>query len=250
MRGTALPKRLMVSPNVETRAIGKPVDMLVLHYTGMADAERACDWLCNSTAKVSCHYLVDMEGRITQMVDEDLRAWHAGVSSWAGEIDVNSRSIGIEIHNPGHAAGYPDFPPGQMAVVAQLCRDIVQRHKIAPRRVLAHSDVAPGRKIDPGEKFDWAFLAECGVGHWLSPAPIVDGRVLQTGDTGEAVSELQQLLKQYGYNIENTGFYNDRTRVVLAAFQRHFRPAKVDGVADLSTRETLKAVASTAAKTQ
>ncbi len=173
------------------------------------------------------------------MVDEDLRAWHAGVSSWEGNTDVNSRSIGIEIHNPGHADGYPDFPSAQMASVVALSRDIIARHNINDRRVLGHSDVAPGRKVDPGEKFDWRHLHAQGVGHWVQPAPIRPGPVVCRGDTGHDVTTLQAQLRQYGYGLEVSGTYDRATATVVAAFQRHFRPALVDGVADLSTRETL-----------
>jgi N-acetylmuramoyl-L-alanine amidase len=240
MHGTGLARRLRVSPNVELRGHGKPADTLILHYTGMKDAELACDWLCRHESKVSCHYLIDERGDITQMVDEDLRAWHAGVSSWAGEADMNSRSIGIEIHNPGHAAGYPAFPLVQMEAVAALSRDIVQRLSIAPRRVLAHSDVAPRRKIDPGEKFDWAYLAAQGVGHWRPPVAVREGPVLKIGDTGEDVRQLQSRLKDYGYGVNTDGSYDEQTKLVVAAFQRHFRPARVDGMADVSTIETLR----------
>jgi N-acetylmuramoyl-L-alanine amidase len=235
-----LPRNLRVSPNVEVRANEVPIDILVLHYTGMNDAERACDWLCSEESKVSCHYLVDESGGVTQMVDEELRAWHAGVSSWMGDTDVNSRSIGIEVQNPGHPGGYPQFPAQQMVGVVTLARDIAVRNEIPPCRVLAHSDVAPGRKIDPGEKFDWKMLHEHGVGHWVSPSAITEGDRLLPGGRGAAVTELQDMLKRYGYGISPTGHYDDLTQVVVAAFQRHFRPQLVDGVADQSTLLTLQ----------
>ena len=143
------------SPNVEARRDDRKPDMLILHYTGMESAEAALDWLTRQESGVSCHYLVDEEGRIAQLVLESERAWHAGQSLWAGETDLNSCSIGIEIHNPGHDFDYPDFPDTEMRAVEALCLDIMSRHAIPPARVLAHSDVAPGRKRDPGEKFDW-----------------------------------------------------------------------------------------------
>ncbi|MDE2383220.1 MAG: N-acetylmuramoyl-L-alanine amidase [Alphaproteobacteria bacterium] len=205
----------------------------------MSDAARACDWLCNPQSEVSCHYLVDEHGAITQMVAEEQRAWHAGLSSWHGREDINSISIGIEIHNPGHTLGYPDFPRHQLEHVAALCCDITRRHAIAPRHVLAHSDVAPGRKIDPGEKFDWALLHKLGVGHHVAPEPVGGGTFLQLGDAGDPVTALQGMLKLYGYGIEATGQYDQRTKLVVEAFQRHFRPARVDGVADVSTVATL-----------
>lgn len=244
MIGTRLPRRVILSPNIEPRAAGKFPRYLILHYTGMETAERACNWLCVPESKVSCHYLVDEQGRITQMVGEELRAWHAGVSSWEGETDINSTSIGIEIHNPGHAGGYPDFPRDQMVAVADLCADIIARHGILPEHVLAHSDIAPARKTDPGEKFDWAFLHARGVGHWVAPHPAGSGAYLQQGDSGTPVLALQGLLKMYGYGIEPTGEYDDGTRLVVTAFQRHFRPNRVDGVADHSTVATLHALLS------
>ena len=151
MIGSALASTYLPSPNIESRRDNRKPDMLVLHYTGMADAGKACRWLCDPVSKVSCHYLVDEHGTIVQMVDENMRAWHAGVSSWKDEGDINSRSIGIEVQNPGHTAGYPDFSDTQMLAVIALCKDIIIRHGINPARVLAHSDIAPERKIDPGE---------------------------------------------------------------------------------------------------
>jgi N-acetylmuramoyl-L-alanine amidase len=209
----------------------------------MASTEAAIRCLAAPQSQVSCHYVIGENGAITQMVPEASRAWHAGVSHWRSVPDINSRSIGIEIHNPGHDGGYPDFPEVQMAAVEALCLDIVRRHGIEPRHVLAHSDVAPRRKIDPGEKFDWARLARAGVGHWVAPAPIVpDGAVLAPGDRGEAVAHLQQKLRAYGYGLEVTGEYCEDTALAVAAFQRHFRPALVDGRADRSTVETLDAL--------
>lgn len=242
MKGTSLRHRIMPSPNVEPRAEGKTVRILLLHYTDMESADRACAWLCNPLSKVSCHYLVDVDGRITQMVDEDVRAWHAGKSVWKGERDINSASIGIEIQNAGHDHGYPDFPHPQMAAVIALGRDIVARHAIPPEHVLAHSDVAPRRKRDPGEKFDWKDLHAQGLGHWVPPHRLGGGQFLQAGDRGDAVEALQAMLALYGYGIEITGDFNDETKIVVTAFQRHFRPARVDGIADRSTIETLRSL--------
>jgi len=228
-----LAHEMVIAANSEPRRNGRAVDMLLLHYTGMTSAAAARDLLCSAESGVSCHYLVDEDGTITQMVGEELRAWHAGVSSWQGETDTNSRSIGIEIHNPGHTIGYRDFPPAQMASVVALCRDILSRHAIPARNVLAHSDVAPGRKIDPGERFDWPLLHREGIGHWVPPSP-PDDRML----AGRDLWALQDLLKSYGYGIEVTGEHDDLTRKVTDAFQRHFRPALVNGVADLSALRT------------
>jgi N-acetylmuramoyl-L-alanine amidase len=177
-------------------------------------------------------------GVITQMVGEDLRAWHAGESSWGGETDINSHSIGIEIHNRGHSPEYAGFPAQQMDSVIALSRDIVRRNDIRPERVLAHSDVAPKRKIDPGEKFDWRKLHAAGVGHWVEPTP-VGPPLSQIAEDKDAAASLQQKLGKYGYSIDITGSADEQTEVVVKAFQRHFRPERVDGIADRSTVDTL-----------
>lgn len=238
MIGTALPHRTQLSPNFGERKDGKSINCLVLHYTGMRSSTEACEWLCNDASEVSSHYLIDEAGGIVQMVGENMRAWHSGVSTWFAEDDLNSTSIGIEIHNLGHH-GYADFPLIQMLSVVVLCKDILHRHKIAPRMVLAHSDIAPGRKVDPGEKFDWRMLHQHGVGHWVEPEPISGGTFLQMGDQGDGVMALQAMLKLYGYGIDVNGVFDQRTKIVVEAFQRHFRTALVDGIADQSTVGTL-----------
>src|ERR1043165_5756639 len=177
------------SPNYGDRDEGRAPDMIVLHYTGMPDAEGALGRLCTVGTDVSAHYVVLEDGRIVQCVPETKRAWHAGVSSWSGEKDINSCSIGIEIVNRGHDWGYPDFPRRQIAAAFPLCRGIMPRRSIIPHRVLAHSDVAPARKQDPGEKFPWHSLANSGVGHWVFPAPIVPGEVLKAGAGGDDVRD-------------------------------------------------------------
>ncbi len=229
------------SPNHGERKDGRRPDMILLHYTGMPATTEALERLCTPASEVSAHYLVCEDGRIIQMVEESRRAWHAGVALWAGETDINSCSIGIEIANPGHDYGYPDFPKRQIAAVTALCRSIATRHTVAPPRVLAHSDVAPSRKLDPGEKFPWRLLHDSGVGHWVQPAPISkNDKVLGLGDRSEAVTALQQALSQYGYGIAVTGTYDSVTNDVVTAFQRHFRPERIDGIADESTRATLR----------
>lgn len=234
------------SPNHGPRRDGPHADILLLHYTGMKSGQAALERLCDRQAKVSSHYLVFESGKIVQMVPEALRAQHAGVSLWAGDDDINSRSIGIEIENPGHDLGYPDFPKRQIDAVIKLCRDIVERLKIRPDHVLAHSDVAPTRKQDPGEKFPWHDLYEAGIGLWVNPAPItaegMPSTSLKQGDTGGAVSTLQTQLAQYGYGVPTTGDYDELTKAVVAGFQLHFRPARVDGIADGSTQTTLRAL--------
>ena len=165
-----------------------------------------------------------------------------GAAFWAGEEDINSCSIGVEIINRGHDWGYPDFPLRQIAAVIALCRGIMLRRDVPSHRVLAHSDVAPARKKDPGEKFPWHSLANSGVGHWVQPSPIVRGDPLKLGATGDDVLGLQHGLARYGYGIPTHGKYDAATMEVVTAFQRHFRPARVDGVADHSTLNTLQAL--------
>lgn len=254
---SALVADLHPSPNIEARqpvyragsASSTRPDLIVLHYTGMSSAAKAIDWLSRPESKVSAHYVVDVDGRITQLVAEAMRAWHAGVSVWHGETDINSLSIGIEIQNPGHADGYHDFPTEQMRAVAELCRDIGARHGVQPARVLAHSDIAPSRKIDPGEKFNWAWLAAEGIGHWVEPVAVdATDAGLGCGASGSRVAEMQGLLREYGYGCAGVvsetrfqlGILDQPTEVVIKAFQRHFRPARVDGHIDASTFVTLK----------
>ena len=230
------------SPNFGSRRGTQDPDMIVLHYTGMDSGAAAEDWLCNPQSEVSSHYLVHEDGRIVQMVREKDRAWHAGKSFWHGVTDNNSCSIGIEIVNPGHSNGYPSFPKRQIGAVIDLCSGIVGRHAIVPERVLAHSDIAPGRKVDPGEKFPWRTLFKAGIGHLVPAAPIRSAKGLGLGDAGPSVEELQALLQQYGYGVEICGRFNNKTRTAVEAFQRHFRPRRVDGVADASTIGTLRAL--------
>jgi N-acetylmuramoyl-L-alanine amidase len=234
------------SPNHKERVGPSRPDMIVLHYTGMATAADALERLCSlDDPRVSSHYLVYEDGRILQLVPEARRAQHAGVSSWEAETDINSRSVGIEIVNPGHDLGYPDFPDRQIDVVIALCRDILRRRPMSADRVVAHSDVAPSRKQDPGEKFPWARLHAAGVGHWVEPAPLTQPRGLSLGASGAAVAELQALLAKYGYGIPSLGQFDKPMHDVLVAFQRHFRPARVDGIADESTLETLRRLLAT-----
>src|SRR5712691_7935742 len=189
------------SPNHEPRiGDGRP-DILLLHYTGMSSTEAALDRLRDPDALVSSHYLVFEDGRVVQLVPEARRAYHAGISSWEGASDVNSRSIGIEIGNKGHDFDCPPYPEAQIAAVIALGRDIVRRRAIAPCRVLAHSDVAPERKRDPGEYFPWRRLAEAGVGLWIGPEAVATGTTLAPGDHGDEVADLQRALSTYGYGI-------------------------------------------------
>ena len=227
------------SPNFGPRLGDRPIDLIVLHYTGMPSATGALAWLCDPRSNVSAHYFVFEDGRTVQLVAEEWRAWHAGVSSWAGDTDVNSRSIGIEIANAGHDFGAPAFPPEQIASVVALCRDIMTRRRIGPAGILAHSDVAPERKRDPGEAFPWAELAAAGVGRF-APEPVdIAGAIHRVGEFGPAVKQLQEKLAAFGYRSAPSGVFDWETELNVAAFQRHHRPARVDGIADMSTVRTL-----------
>ncbi len=244
------------SPNCNARrgeGPGEPrkPDMLVLHYTGVKpdDAlawrtrpgQSALAWLCNPESQVSSHYLVEDNGDIFQLVPESQRAWHAGISSWMGEADLNSASVGVEIVNIGHDGGLPDFPSRQINAVISLCRDIASRWEIEPWRILGHSDIAPGRKFDPGEKFPWDQLYTAGVGHWRDPPPPdFPGGVLRPGEKGPRVAALRQQLAGFGYGLGPGDEYDAETEQVVLAFQRHFRPQKCDGIADASTRVALQ----------
>ncbi len=213
------------SPNHDQRPPDSRVDMLVLHYTDMVDAETALARLCDPANRVSAHYLIARDGRVFSLVPEDRRAWHAGVAFWRGAQDINARSIGIELDNPGHRLGYVPFPDIQMTALESLCIQILSRHSIARRNVVGHSDVAPRRKMDPGELFDWPRLARAGIGLWPTLA--------DHPPPGEA--EALALLTDYGYETE------DPTASVTA-FQRHFRPRRVDGRLDRETGATIAAL--------
>lgn len=229
----------VLSPNREPRS-DHIVDILVLHYTGMIDVSSAKARLCDPAAKVSSHYLVQEDGDVIQLVHEAERAWHAGVSSWNGETNINSRSIGIEIVNGGHDFGLPEFPDRQINAVIKLCSNIQSRWRIPQSRVLAHSDIAPSRKSDPGEKFPWHALSESGVGLWVPPKQM-DGSVsLKVGDSSSLVAEVKSNLKDYGYNVDTGASFDNDMREVVIAFQRHFRPERVDGVVDGLFIDTLQ----------
>ena len=232
--------KIVPSPNQGERKEGRRPDMIVLHYTGMQDGVSALQQLTNPMAEVSSHYLIWEDGRIFQLVPESARAWHAGRGQWGRDTDINSCSIGIEIVNGGHDYGLPDFPAEQIDAVIALCRDIGTRWSIPPHRILAHSDTAPARKADPGEKFPWARLADDGIGHFVLPAPLTDGLSFARGAEGPPVQALQAMLSLYGYALPVTGVFDDATEQTVTAFQRHFRPARIDGIADLSTIQTLR----------
>lgn len=225
------------SPNFDARP--GPPDMLVLHYTGMENGEAALARLRDPAAKVSAHYLVEEDGRVYALVPEARRAWHAGLSVWRGERDVNGRSIGVELVNPGHEHGYRAFPPAQVEALVALLDEVRGRWTIPDARVLGHSDVAVGRKVDPGELFPWAPLAARGHGLWVEPASAPTGAPLAQGAEGVGVFALQAGLTRLGYDLPPSGRYDAATAAVVGAFQRHWRPAQVDGSADGDTRARL-----------
>jgi N-acetylmuramoyl-L-alanine amidase len=228
------------SPNFDARR--GPPDALVLHYTGMPGGEAALDRLRDPKARVSAHYLVEEDGRIFRLVDEARRAWHAGKGAWQGETDFNAVSIGIEIVNPGHEWGYRDFPEVQIVAVTALVGDIRSRWSIPDARIIGHSDYAPARKEDPGERFPWKRLAEAGHGLWFEPAPAriaALGGLLQPGDGGVGVLVLRSGLHRLGYGLAPSGDFDEEMRLTVAAFQRHWRPSRVDGIADGETRARL-----------
>ncbi len=232
------------SPNFDGRTA--PPDMIVLHYTGMPTGESALERLCDPAAKVSAHYLVEEDGRVFRLVAEERRAWHAGVSFWKGDTDVNARSIGVEIVNPGHEHGYRDFPEAQVAAVIALLSDIRARWTVPDGFILGHSDVAPGRKEDPGELFPWRTLHDAGHGLWAEPIA-APGDPLCEGDEGVGVFALQAALKRLGYDSPPSGRYDAETRTLITAFQRHWAPHRIDGVADGETRARLMGVLRAAA---
>ena len=216
--------------------------MVVLHYTGMQTGEAALERLRDPAAKVSSHYLVEEDGRVFRLVPEERRAWHAGVSWWKGERDVNAVSIGVEIVNPGHEWGYRDFPDAQIEAVIGLLDAIRGRWQVPDDRIVGHSDVAPASKTDPGELFPWKQLAEVGHGLWYEPEPervAALGAPLGPGDEGAGVFVLQAGLHRLGYQPKPSGTYDAETETVVSAFQRHWRPERVDGVADGETRARL-----------
>jgi N-acetylmuramoyl-L-alanine amidase len=212
-----------------------------MHYTGMRTSQEALERLCDPTSKVSAHYLVEEDGTVIPLVDEKDCAWHAGLSFWRGMRNVNPVSIGIEVVNPGHEWGYRAFPEAQMKALGTLSADIVGRYHIQPRDVVAHSDIAPQRKEDPGELFNWTWLSRQGVGLW--PGKRGKGteksRTLKEGDAGEAVLKMQLSLAEYGYEVPQNSTFDEGTRKVVVAFQRHFNPSRLDGVWDEATEAAL-----------
>lgn len=233
--------RDLPSPNQDERPSGTPIDMIVLHYTGLPTAEAALARLRDPAAGVSAHYLVEEDGGVWRLVDERRPAWHAGVSHWRGISGLNSRSIGVEVVNPGHDWGYRPFPALQMAAVCDLCLEILSRHRIPARNIVGHSDIAPERKQDPGELFDWEGLAQNGVGLW--PAGVPDLGTSGVVHDAASLRDVRAALATIGYRVAAEGALDPALAAVLRAFQRHWRPEAVTAQADAGTLARLLAVA-------
>lgn len=236
-----LPLTLIEAPSPNFNARLAPPDTIVLHYTGMETGQAALDRLRDPEAKVSSHYLVEEDGRVFRLVPEERRAWHAGVSFWKGQRNLNDTSIGVEIVNPGHEFGYRSFPDAQVEAVIALLADIRSRWMIEDGRIVGHSDIAPDRKIDPGELFPWKRLAQAGHGLWAEAAP-APGAPIGEGEEGAAVFALQAGLTRLGYDLPPSGRFDADTTTVVSAFQRHWRPERIDGIADGETRARLIAL--------
>jgi N-acetylmuramoyl-L-alanine amidase len=243
------------SPNFDERG-GRGVELLILHYTGMPSGDIAVRRLSDPAplagdyafpwekpddpekllGRVSAHYVIEEDGTILRMVPEEKRAWHAGLGAWAGMTDLNHRSLGIEIVNGGHDFGLPDYPYEQIEAVTDLVADIVKRHGLRPHQVVGHSDVAPLRKADPGEKFPWRHLAFHRLTLWpADDLPIAGGEALERGDRGAEVSALQKTMNAIGYVLDVDGIFGPATEAAIKALQRRFRVSKIDGIADGET---------------
>jgi N-acetylmuramoyl-L-alanine amidase len=229
------------SPNHGPRPLPGRIDLLILHYTGLTSAVAALERLADPASEVSAHYVVEEDGTVWQLVDEARRAWHAGRAFWAGATDINDRSIGVELVNPGHEHGYRPFPETQLAALETLCRAILARHPISPERILGHSDVAPERKADPGELFPWERLARAGIGLWPDFAAATGlGRA-------DDVQATQRNLARIGYDARASGRLDRATQAVITAFQRHWRPANCAGALDAETAQRIAIRAESAA---
>jgi len=238
MLSTALNITSAPSPNFDERTL--PISLLVLHYTGMESGAAALARMRDPGAKVSAHYMVEEDGEIFQLVEESNRAWHAGVASWNGETNINSNSVGIEIVNGGHEFGLPEFPDAQIMAVIALSKDIITRNAIQPRNVVGHSDIAPMRKEDPGEKFPWPGLAAAGIGFF--PQNISDDRrtLFAPGDRDRGVAIAQSGLAHIGYGAQVTGVMDDLTVKIVQALQRRYRPYDLSGIIDIQTMDIIR----------
>lgn len=230
-----------MSPNFDQRPEGTKIDTIVLHYTGMKTGKDALERLCDPKYKVSSHYFIDEDGSTLELVQPKFRAWHAGKSIWRGRENVNDSSIGIEIVNPGHEFGYREFPKAQMDAVIALCKKLKKNFPIEDRNIIAHSDIAPARKQDPGELFDWKLLAKNSIGLWPDVTEENPRPLLKRDDKGQAVQELQENLARFGYGIVDDGIFEEHTEFVVQAFQRHFGQTKnINGVWDSGLESCLQ----------
>lgn len=230
--------RRFSSPNFEARRGFTKPELVILHYTGMVDGTAARLRLCDANAKVSAHYLIEEDGHIFQLVDETQRAWHAGQSFWRGMTDINSASLGIEIVNPGHEFGYRPFPETQMYAVLALCSDIKARHQLAAEAFIGHSDIAPLRKEDPGELFNWRFLAQHGIGLW----PEDDGGDVKPRDESMTLAEALECLAHIGYARDAVTGSDDGCVAVIRAFQRHYVQDNLSGKLDAKTQKAIRSI--------
>lgn len=246
--GSPFATRWHPSPNNGERRLSldrppaRQPDCIVLHYTGMRDAVSAIEQLCTPSSQVSCHYVVEEDGNIVQLVCESRRAWHAGASFWRGETDLNSTSVGIEIVNVGHGIppepfGYPPFPERQIEAVLALCQDIAARWRMPAENLLAHSDIAPRRKIDPGEHFPWTRFAQAGLGLYTPP---LDPATRDPDGETPAYDEAAPLLSALGFNVPAADPSNAELDAAIRAVQRHWRPARIDGRWDETTAQTVR----------
>lgn len=213
----------MRSPNFDNRAEGSIIDILVLHYTGMTSGQEALNRLCDPQHHVSAHYLIDEDGTAHALVDETKRAWHAGLSHWRGIDGINHSSIGIEIVNPGHEHEYHAFSTSQMDTVITLSKQIIDRYNIPARNIIGHSDIAPLRKQDPGELFNWKLCAQEGIGLWPDIEKTAQAKTLYYPGANN-IESLQQQLQSYGYQVEINGIYDANFHMIATAFKRHFYP--------------------------
>lgn len=222
------------SPNFDSRPKDVLINLLVLHYTGMKTAEDALNHMCNPDSKVSAHYMIYEDGKIVQLVPEEKRAWHAGISCWHGRASLNDTSIGIEIVNPGHEFGYRPFTEEQMKSVIELSKDIISRNNIIPNNVVGHSDIAPTRKEDPGELFNWPLLAKEGIGLWPKKKIIWSPQtvICAPGDESKEVLIMQKSLRKYGYYIRTDGTFGSITERIVKSYKRHFVPEHLNVVWD------------------
>jgi len=229
------------SPNFNNRPTDSEINILILHYTGMKTAKEALDRMCSADSQVSAHYMINEDGSIISLVPEEKRAWHAGISCWRGRAALNDTSIGIELVNPGHEWGYRPFPAAQIDSLIELAKNITERYNIAPRNIVGHSDIAPTRKEDPGELFDWKTLAWEGLGLWPQTKKVRNPHemLIRPGEEGVSVGQVQKMLADYGYHIRVDGLYGEKTEAVIRAFKRHFVPEVVNVVWDKLANERI-----------